>query len=776
MYITVRLNVGGLVQGVGFRPFVYHLALRHNITGWVKNTRAGVRIEATGTFQDLEAFLLELKNSPPPLAIIKDISKEVIESSTELFKHADNFKIVPSEEDDDVCVFLSPDVRICDDCKKDFEDIDSRFYQYPFVNCTNCGPRYSIITGYPYDRKNTTMADFEMCSDCSSDYIDISSRRYHAEPVSCFKCGPKYRLYDCHLQEISIDNVFETANHLLKIGKIIAVKGVGGYHLVCDAMNEETLRTLRKRKIRDTKPFAMIFRNKDVLNRYCECSDEEFATLLSKESPILLLKRRKGVIHDKISGLIAGLSPYFGAMLPYAPYQYLLLKDFEMLIFTSGNLSGEPIVYDDNDLERLKGIADYFLIHNRKIMRFVEDSIVKIIDIDGNQLPLIMRKSRGYAPAPLFLKRKSEKVIMALGGDLKASISFIKDDVLIQSQYLGDLSDYLSFQDYKRCFEDFHKFFNLKPELYFCDLHPSYLSTGFADEINEKGANVIKVQHHKAHVASVALESGWFDDETIGVALDGTGYGEDGAIWGGEVFVGSLQEGFERKAHISYVPFPFGDAAVKEPEKSLFSYFSYLNLIDDELFSAFSEPLKQNFSNMNEYLKKTQVFTSSTGRLFDAVSFLLGFNRKIGYEGEAAIELENLIYRKFKLNEDMGIYSYDIVYDNGVYLLDLKSMLSLLVSDWKRKSDKSLISIRFYQTIVSAFFEIIKKLSSEYAIKRVALSGGVFQNSYILYHLAKKLEKEHFIWATNRYSPPNDACVSIGQCALSFCNFYSKKI
>lgn len=776
MYITVRLSVGGLVQGVGFRPFIYHLATKHNITGWVKNTKAGVSIEATGVFHDVEEFILELKSSPPPLAIIKEISKEVIRSSTGLLEYTDGFKIVTSEDDQDVSVFLSPDVTLCDDCKKDFEDINSRFYQYPFVNCTNCGPRYSIITGYPYDRKNTTMADFEMCFECKNDYLNIASRRYHAEPVSCFKCGPKYRLYDCKLQEINIDNVFETVNHLLKIGKIIAVKGVGGYHLVCDAMNEDALRTLRKRKIRDTKPFAMLFRNKDVLSRYCEFSKEELATLSSKESPILLLKRRKGSINDKISDLIAGFSPYFGAMLPYAPYQHLLFKDFEMLIFTSGNLSGEPIVYDDDDLERLKGIADYFLIHNRKIMRFVEDSVVKIIEFDEKPLRLLIRKSKGYAPAPLFLKRKSEKVVLGFGGDLKASISFIKDDVLIQSQYLGDLSDYLSFQDYKRCFEDFKHFFNLKPELYFCDLHPSYLSTGFADEIKEKGANVIKVQHHKAHIASVALESGWFDEEIIGVALDGTGYGEDGAIWGGEVFIGSLQKGFERKAHISYIPFPFGDAAVKEPEKSLFSYFSYLNLVDEELYSMFSESLKQNFNNMNEYLKKTQVFTSSTGRLFDAVSFLLGFNRKIGYEGEAAIELENLIYRKFSLKEDIGKYSYDIVYENGDYVIDLKLMLSLLLSDWKRKSDRSLISIRFHQTIVSAFFEIIKKLSDEYTIKRVALSGGVFQNSYILYHLAKKLENERFIWAINRYSPPNDACVSIGQCALSFCDSYSKKI
>ncbi|GAB4432658.1 MAG: carbamoyltransferase HypF [bacterium] len=762
-----RITVEGVVQGVGFRPFVYLLAKKHNISGFVRNTKFGVEIEAKGSKSNLITFIDELKNNPPRLALIKNIAvEEKLQEEATDDKKESSFVIAPSHAGEERSIFLSPDAAICENCKNDFYDRAGRYHNYPFVNCTNCGPRFSIITDYPYDRINTTMSRFIMCDKCRSEYTDINSRRYHAEPVSCNDCGPSYRMLDSSLKEVITENLFETARYLLKIGKIIAVKGVGGYHLVCDGKNGEALKTLRQRKMRDTKPFAVMFKDIVTLKRYCYCSAEEEALFKGKESPILLLKQKSGALEDRSRLLICGSSPYLGAMLPYAPYQYLLLEDFEMLIFTSGNISGEPIVYRDEDLKRLSAIADYFILHNREIVRFVEDSVVKFLNYNHSPLTVIIRKSRGYAPSPLFLRRRYNKQILGLGGDLKSTISFVKDDVLIQSQYLGDLSDYLSFEDYKRTIADFKNFFSLKADTIVCDLHPSYLSSQYAEELAGEKTELVRVQHHKAHIASVAFEHGWFDDNFIGISLDGTGYGEDGAIWGSEVFFGSLKSGFQRAGHLSYLSLPFGDAAVKEPEKIAFSYLTYCGLMDGDLLSIFSEKTRDNSERLKEFVNKSSTFTSSTGRLFDAISFLLGFRRKIGYEGEAAIELENQIYKRFSLQDKTESYDYRIIKDGNKLLIDTKSLLSGVVMDFKAGNDGAVISLKFHSTLISAFLEIVKKIREERGINRIALSGGSFQNSYLLYHFIKRLEKEGFQWAVNRYSPPNDACVSIGQCAI----------
>lgn len=770
--LVKKILVEGVVQGVGFRPFIYNLARTYNISGFVRNTKAGVEIEAVGQENDLERFVSDITKNPPSLAKIKQvIVKDLCRTEGGHPIYAKEFSIVNSFSSEEKSIFLSPDASICGDCKDDFYNEKGRYYRYPFVNCTNCGPRFSIIEAYPYDRINTTMRKFTMCNNCRAEYTDINSRRYHAEPISCKDCGPIYRMMDNSFKEITTDNLFETVRYLIKIGSIIAMKGIGGYHLVCDGENKNAVKKLRQRKLRDTKPFAVMLKDIDIVKKYCYCSIEEENVLKGKESPVVLLKQKSGVMCDDMRFLISGSSPNLGVMIPYAPYQYLLMEDFDILVYTSANISGEPIVYRDDELKRLTTIADYFVVHDREIVRFVEDSVVKLILYNARQIPILIRKSRGFAPSPLFLKKNSELQILGMGSDLKSTISFIKEDVLIQSQYLGDLADYLSFEDYKRTIADFKKFFVLKPDLIACDLHPSYLSSQYAELVAGEEIKILKVQHHKAHIASVALEEGWFCDDFIGIAFDGTGYGEDGAIWGSEVFAGSLKKGFERLGHLSYVALPFGDTAIKNPEKSAFSYYAFLDLLDDELLSIFSNQTKENVKELLHFVKRSPLLTSSTGRLFDAVSFLLGFRRQIGYEGEPAIELENMIYKRFSLEDDIGSYEYQLIEDSGKLLVNTGLLLKQIIQSFKSGEDFSNIAIKFHSTLVAAFIEVVKHIRDMRRLDKVALSGGSFQNSYLTYHVIKQLEKEGFQWAINRYSPTNDACVSMGQCAIAA--FYS---
>lgn len=761
--IAKKIIIDGVVQGVGFRPFVYSLAKKYGICGIVRNIKGGVELEICGEDEAIKNFVSDIEKKPPRLAIIKNILIENINNT----KDYRDFNIASSLSGDDRNIFLSPDVAVCEECKKEFFEKEGRYYLYPFVNCTNCGPRFSIITASPYDRVNTTMSKFKMCENCYSEYTDISSRRYHAEPTSCTNCGPEYKMFDSEFKEVVTDDIFETARYLIKIGKIIAVKGVGGYHLVCDAINSDAIKTLRLRKQRDTKPFAVMFKNLEILSKYCFCSEIERALLTGKESPIVLLKQKKGVLEHETLSLLSGTSPYIGAMLPYAPYQFLLLQDFDMLVFTSGNISGEPIVYRDEDAKRLKSIADYFLVHNREIVRFVEDSVVKILDDKTN---ILIRKSRGYAPLPLFLKKRSSDQILAFGGDLKSTVSFVKDDVLIQSQYLGDLADYLSYEDYKKAIEDFKNFFLLEPDIFVCDLHPGYLSSQYAEELAKNDIKLLKVQHHKAHIAAVALEKDWINEDIIGIALDGTGFGEDGAIWGSEVFIGSLRNGFNRYAHLSYTAFPFGDTAIKEPQKSAFSYLAYHGLIKKELLSTFSEDIQKNYQYLSDFVLKSKLFISSLGRLFDTVSYLLGFKRKIGYEGEAAVELENLIYQQYSITDVSEGYSCKLFENGDEILIDTKALLTAVVEDLFAGTTYPTISIRFHSSLLDVFMKIAIKIRDEKGINKVAMSGGSFQNSYLLYHFIKRLIDAGFEYGINQYSPPNDACISVGQCAMAVFN------
>lgn len=455
-------------------------------------------------------------------------------------------------------------------------------------------------------------------------------------------------------------------------------------------------------------------------------------------------------------------------MLPYAPVHYLILDKNPILICTSANVSGEPIVYREDDLKRIADIADYFLIHNRDIERFVEDSVVKVLQtpfLNEKYQKILYRKSRGYAPSPFFLNKSFNKKIMGMGSDLKSTISILKEDNLIQSQYLGDLADYESYIAYQKTYEDIKKIYDFKPDIYISDLHPSYLSTKFAEEIS-CGKELKRMQHHKAHIASVCLENNIFEEPVIGIALDGTGYGEDGMIWGGEIFLGSLKEGFERVGHLSYTPFPFGDLAIKDPERTYLSYLFSMDIEDGKFYEILSDNTKLHLSTLEKVVKNSNVFTSSTGRLFDCISYLLGFKKKISYEGEPAIELENLIYQKFSIDNEIDSYPVKVL-DKEQFIIDVKEILKGVFDDWLRGVESELISLRFHSTLVNVFAEVVSLISSKYKIKRVALSGGAFQNNYLMYNFLKKISQSKLTPIINKYSPPNDACISIGQCALA---------
>ncbi|MCX7770848.1 MAG: carbamoyltransferase HypF [Proteobacteria bacterium] len=749
--------VEGIVQGVGFRPFIYNLALSYKLKGYVRNTLKGVEIEVCGILSDLHKFIEDIRIKHPPFAIIKSIKIEEI-----TYRDFQDFHIESSQSLDKEKIFILPDIGICKSCEEEFRDKKNRFFKYPFITCTDCGPRYSIIQRYPYDRINTTMSSFYMCDECRKDYTKVSSRRFHAETISCYNCGPKYFIFDNSMKKVETDDIWGFVNGLLKEGKIIAIKGIGGYHLVLDAKNYEALKKLRERKRRDRKPFALMAKDLKIVEEYCLITEEERLLLTSAQKPIVLLKKKKNIFNE--DDLIAGSSPYYGVMLPYAPVHFHLIEQFPLLVCTSANISGEPIVYVEDELDRLNSLADYFVVHNREIVRFVEDSVIKVEEINNRVIKILFRKSRGYAPLPIFLKKTSNNKIIGLGGDLKATVSILKEDVLIQSQYLGDLGDYNSYLGYKECIRDLQDLFMFNPEIYVCDLHPGYISTNFAEELS-KGKKLFKVQHHKAHIASVILEKGWFDENVLGIALDGTGYGEDGQIWGGEIFIGNLKDGLIRVGGLSYMPFPFGDRAVKEPERTFLAYF-LASEIDEEKIrkSLVDSKIIENYEAIKKIVKNSKVYASSTGRLFDAVSFLLGFKKSVSYEGESAIELENLIYKSFEVKDFEKRYKINILKEDNRLLFDVKSLLWQVFFDYERGLDNSFISLCFHSALVEGLSEIAKYYLENYGIKRIALSGGSFHNQFLLYHFFKTFEGQYEI-AINEYSPPNDACISVGQCA-----------
>ncbi|GAH29219.1 unnamed protein product, partial [marine sediment metagenome] len=633
MKIRKNIIIKGIVQGVGFRPFIHKLVQNYNLSGWVFNSNQGVEIELEGKEEELNSFVSDIKKKLPPLARIEKI--EVNQLPLIGYKGFYIKKSIVKEGNS--FVLVSPDISICGDCLQELFDPHNRHFRYPFINCTNCGPRFTIIKDIPYDRKKTTMNNFKMCSLCQGEYDNIEDRRYHAQPNACVDCGPQVSLYQNKIKLEGIDPI-EKAVKLLKEGKIGAIKGLGGFHLACDATNNKAVARLRRLKNREAKPFAIMSYNLEKIMQYCKLGEKEKEWLVNRSRPIVLLQKKENSL---ISPLVAPRNNYLGVMLPYTPLHYLLLKDnFTVLIMTSGNITDQPIIGNNLEaLEKLDGIVDFFLSYNREIFNRCDDSVIKIINNDN----VFFRRSRGYVPHPIILDLKLKEVL-ALGGELKNTISFSKENYIFLSQYLGDLKSVETLEFFKESITSFEKMFKVKPEIIACDLHPDYLSTQYAEEIKvKKGLKVVKVQHHHAHIVSCMAENN-VKEKVIGVAYDGTGYGDDGNVWGGEFLLCDLKK-YSRVGHLKYYPLPGGDKAIVEPWRMAYSYLY-------SIYGPKAKTLDIDFSRRIDYDKLSIIekmidkninspLASSCGRLFDAASSLIGIRDEISYEGQAAMELES---------------------------------------------------------------------------------------------------------------------------------------
>lgn len=739
-----RIEIKGVVQGVGFRPFVYKIAQNNKIKGWVLNNPQGVYIHAEGCKKDLDAFLYELFHQPPRQAIIKEGK---IEAGT--VRGYQDFTIVKSEEGGEQEVLISPDLAICPDCYQDITQEGNRRYKYPFTNCTNCGPRFTIIKKVPYDRTNTTMAKFPMCSKCKEEYHDPLNRRFHAQPNACPECGPQVALYDNNRKLIS----GVTAPELLLNGFILAVKGLGGYHLVCNAKNLQTVNRLRQSKKREFKPFAVMAKNLEIVHKYCYVTHEEEKILLSPQAPILILPRKPKYLP---SSLVPGVNT-LGVMLPYTPLHFLLFRpELELLVMTSGNLSSNPLIYQDDDaFSEMADLADFFLIHNREIYNRCDDSVVKVI----NKKPQLYRRARGYVPLPVEIPRQVS--VFACGGDLKSTFCITKENKAFLSQHMGDLDNFNNFQEYILTAERMQDYLAIKPKVVVVDLHPEYNSHKWGNEWDKP---VIQVQHHHAHLASCLADNG-LDEDVLGVICDGTGLGTDGNLWGMEFLLGNYEE-FFRLAHLEYVPLPGGEQAVKEPLRMTISYlYKYLGengvLRAQEYFSGLK------LDEINMIIKQIQrgincPLTSSCGRLFDAVSALLGICTRVDYEGQGAIELEEIADTSY---QGEG-YCFDLNSGQFPITISTRKMWQEMLEDMSRGIKLEVISAKFHQTIAQMILATCQAVLSKLPSKKVILSGGVMQNKILMEKLVKILEEKGFEPLTHSQVPANDGGLSLGQAVI----------
>ena len=754
MKIRKNVIIKGIVQGVGFRPFIHKLVQNYNLSGWVLNSNQGVEIEVEGKEEELNNFISDVKKKLPPLARIEKV--EVNQLPLMGYKGFSIKKSMVKEEDS--FVLVSPDISICEDCLQELFDPHNRRFRYPFINCTNCGPRFTIIKDIPYDRKKTTMNNFKMCSLCQGEYDDIEDRRYHAQPNACADCGPQISLYQNEIKLEGIDPV-EKAVKLLKEGKIGAIKGLGGFHLACDATNNKAVARLRRLKNREAKPFAIMSSDLEKIMQYCKLGEKEKEWLVNRARPIVLLQKKEDSL---ISPLVAPRNNYLGVMLPYTPLHYLLLKDnFTALIMTSGNITDQPIIGDNLEaLEKLDGIVDFFLSYNRDIFNRCDDSVIKIINNDN----MFFRRSRGYVPHPIILDFKLKEVL-ALGGELKNTISFSKENYIFLSQYLGDLKSVETLEFFKESIRSFKKMFRVKPEIIACDLHPDYLSTQYAEEIKiKKGLEVVKVQHHHAHIVSCMAENN-VKEKVIGVAYDGTGYGDDGNVWGGEFLLCDLKK-YSRVGHLKYYPLPGGDKAIVEPWRMAYSY----------LYSIYGPRAKKidiDFNRRMDYDKLSIIekmidkninspLTSSCGRLFDAASSLIGIRDEISYEGQAAMELESFCASGIKER-----YNFCICKEGEEFIIDPQEIFIDIIKDLKEGIDKKVMAAKFHNTVSEFTVDLCGKIRENIGINEIALSGGVFQNKYLTEKVIFSLEDKGFKVYIQRKVPPNDGGISLGQAVVA---------
>ena len=756
---SVRISVRGVVQGVGFRPFVYQLAAKHNLKGWVCNTSGDVTIEVEGERKALSQFLVDLERLAPPLAHIESLS-----STSHPATGYSHFEIRPSIAEEGKYQLVSPDISTCHDCLKELLAPGDRRYRYPFTNCTNCGPRFTIIEDIPYDRPKTTMRHFRMCPQCQSEYDNPLDRRFHAQPNACPQCGPSLELTDSSGTPVPCEDAIAAASQLLRKGKTVAIKGLGGFLLACDATNETAIELLRKRKRRSVKPLAVMVSTLDEAEEHCYISPEEERLLTSSQCPIVLLKWKRG---SSVSPAVAPGLKYLGVMLPYTPLHHLLLRETGLpLVMTSGNISEEPIAKDNDEaIRRLGGIADYFLLHNRDIYARYDDTVA-MVEMGKVQL---VRRARGYAPYPIHLPFKAKQVL-ACGAELKNTLCFTKDDHAFLSQHIGDMENMETLEHFETTIELYQRLFRIEPQVIAYDMHPEYLSTKYAQELAARPSNImfVPVQHHHAHIASCLVENG-MESPVIGVAFDGTGYGSDGRIWGGEFLVADYRS-FQRLGHFEYLPLPGGVAAIERPYRTAISYIHTL-LGDDALMQAF--PLWNQADEVEIGVIKKQIerginspLTSSCGRLFDAVSALIGVRGKIDYEAQAAIEMEMVAEETAE-----GRYPFSILEQEGVSIVHLQELFSAIITDLQKGVPKATISAKFHNTMAQMIAQMCRIIADKTGITRVALSGGSFQNRLLLRKTVPALEAAGLSVLTHKEVPCNDGGISLGQAVIA--NFAS---
>ncbi len=745
MKFACSIHVRGVVQGVGFRPFIYRLAHEHGISGWVLNGEDGVAIHAEARETALQAFIDAIRTQAPPAASISAIEVQAAAANG-----APGFTIRESERRDKPTVRISPDLPVCEACRRELFDPADRRHGYPYINCTNCGPRYSVILALPYDRPNTTMKPWPLDEYCDAEYHDPANRRFHAQPVACPWCGPHYLLKDASGM-LSDNQAIQRTVQLLCEGHIVAIKGLGGYHLACDAQNATAVNALRERKYRKEKPFAVMVRDVEAARAIVELSSEAEALLISIGRPIVLAPAKAD---------LPGVAPDnddLGVMLPYTPVHHLLFAADapDVLVMTSANRSSEPIAYDEKDaFERLAGVADAFLVGDRPIARRIEDSVARV----GALGPVILRRSRGYAPGAV-ASLPVVRPLLAVGADLKNSITLVVDGQAFVSQHIGDLDHYQAFQAFQETIRDLAAMYDVNWDdlLVVHDAHPQYFSTTYALAL--PSAEKLAVQHHRAHVASVLAEHGEWDKCVLGVSCDGTGYGDDGSIWGGEFFAGSAREGFERVAHLRCASLPGGDAAAQHPVQAAAGFLAQIDGLPDVTAAPF------NFTSRYQYAlelvrKDVRSFTTtSIGRLFDSAAALLGFTRGITFEGQAAIWLEA------QARKSVSTVAYSFPFEDGE--LDFRPLLLAVAEQRKRGLEPRDIARAFQRGVAQGLANGIRELCSKRELNTVVLSGGVFQNDLLLSDVRELLDAQRLTIWTNHAVPPNDGGISLGQAAMA---------
>lgn len=745
----LKINISGIVQGVGFRPFVYTTAFKNQLSGRVWNNSNGVELEVYGTTENLDRFSSELRSNPPQLSRI-----DQFESSAIPYQAVQGFSILASQTEAGQFLPVSPDMSICPDCLHELFDPANRRYRYPFINCTNCGPRFSIIKDIPYDRPKTTMSHFELCPACKAEYENPTDRRFHAQPIACPDCGPRVQFIFKDQILGKFEGAISIAREFLQDGMIVALKGLGGYHLACDASNWDTVSQLRDRKKRSDRPFALMAFDIEMIKQFCEVSDAEAFQLQTPQHPIVLLRKR----HDcPLPESVAPTQNHLGFMLPYTPLHYLLLEPDEdypkVMVMTSGNLSDEPIAYEDEDARsRLSGIADGFLVHNRSIHMRVDDSVLRLVE---NQ-PYFTRRSRGFAPDPIRIENDLAE-LLACGAELKNTFCLSRDHYAFMSHHIGDLENYETLQSFEEGIQHYQRLFRIKPQSLAADLHPDYLSTKYAIERSCKEEIPLhQVQHHHAHLASCLADNRWNSTENvIGLIFDGTGYGTDGNIWGGEILVGSYT-GFQRLFHLSETPLPGGDSAIRNPSKIAMAHLFTANLPWSDELAPIKALTKQEQSVLRSQIENriNCPLTTSMGRLFDAVAALIGIRQTATYEGQAAIELENCC-----APSETGYYQFPL----SAEIIQTNALFEQILADLRSGVSQGVISARFHNGLALMCLNACQTIQKVTAIKTVALSGGVWQNTTLLKKTSVLLESSGFEVLRHHQVPTNDGGISLGQ-------------